>query len=143
MSDFRPLSPQLSVSPQVSPGDMKDAAAGGFALVINNRPDFEAPDQPTGDDIEAAARAAGLAYAAIPIGPAGIGMADIEACATLLRDSGGPVLMYCRSGTRSAHLATLATALLGGDVEGLIAEGAHFGYALEPLRDACRRLAGG
>ena len=85
----------------------------------------------------------GLGYAAIPVGPAGIGMADIEACAALLKGATGPVLMFCRSGTRSAHLATLATALLGGDADGLIAEGARFGYALEPLRDACRRLSGG
>lgn len=140
MSDFRPLSHRLAVSPQVNADDMKHAAARGFTLIINNRPDFEAPEQPTGAEIAAAAEAAGLGYAAIPVGPAGISMADIEACAALLRDSEGPVLMYCRSGTRSAHLATLSTALLGGDFDSLIAEGARFGYGLEPLRDACQRL---
>jgi hypothetical protein len=39
--------------------------------VINNRPDFEAgPDQPTNADIQAAATAAGLAYAYLPVAPA-------------------------------------------------------------------------
>jgi len=47
-------------------------AQAGFKSVINNRPDFEGgPDQPTNASIEAAAKAAGLRYAFLPVQPAG------------------------------------------------------------------------
>ena len=46
---------------------MARAAAEGFVLVINNRPDGEDPSQPSGATIEAAARAAGLDYLHVPV----------------------------------------------------------------------------
>ena len=60
----------VSVAPQLAPEAMAEAAAAGFRSVINNRPDFEGgPDQPTSRAIEAAARAAGLEYAWLPVAP--------------------------------------------------------------------------
>lgn len=143
MTRFIPLSPDVSVSPQLMPGDLAEAARQGFGLVINNRPDGEAPDQPSGEAIRAAAVAQGLSYAAIPVGPAGLSIEMVEQCAALLRDSETPVLMFCRSGTRSANLATLAAALLGADIEPMIAAGRAGGYDLAPLRAMAARLKGG
>lgn len=143
MTRFVPLSADVSVSPQLMPGDLAEAARQGFGLVINNRPDGEAPDQPAGEAIRAAAVAQGLSYAAIPVGPAGLSIEMVEQCAALLRDSETPVLMFCRSGTRSANLATLAAALLGADIEPMIAAGREGGYDLAPLRAMAARLKGG
>ena len=70
MSDFRVLSPTMLASPQIGPAEVAEAADQGVSLVINNRPDGESPDEPQGPEIEAAARAAGLDYLAIPIGSA-------------------------------------------------------------------------
>ena len=70
MSEFRKLSDDFYASPQITPQEVSEAAAMGIALVINNRPDGEAPNQPAGADIEAATRAAGMDYLAIPIGTA-------------------------------------------------------------------------
>ena len=62
------LTPDFSVAGQLSPEAMALAAQAGFKSVINNRPDFEGgPAQPTSASIEAAARAAGLAYAYLPV----------------------------------------------------------------------------
>lgn len=143
MTRFVPLSADVSVSPQLMPGDLAEAARQGFGLVINNRPDGEAPDQPADEAIRAAAVAQGLSYAAIPVGPAGLSIEMVEQCAALLRDSETPVLMFCRSGTRSANLATLAAALLGADIEPMIAAGREGGYDLAPLRAMAARLKGG
>ena len=74
----------------------------GIALVINNRPDGEAPDQPAGADIEAHPRCR-MDYLAIPIGSAGFSEPQ-EKAAKALAASQGPVLGYCRSGTRSTLL---------------------------------------
>ena len=62
MTDFRRVTDDFSVSPQIDLEDMAAAAAQGFTLVINNRPDGEQPGQPTSAEVEAAAKAAGLDY---------------------------------------------------------------------------------
>ncbi len=102
---LRTLTPSLSVAPQLSPEAMAEVARLGFKSVINNRPDFEAgPTQPTSAQIEAAAQEAGLAYRYQPVGPAYQSPAEVEAFAALLQELPGPVLAFCRSGTRSAKL---------------------------------------
>lgn len=100
MTQFRRVTDQLSVSPQIGLDDLSTAAAEGFKLVINNRPDGEDPSQPTSAEVEAAARAAGLDYVHIPVrgGPT---PDQVEANHRAVEAAGGPVLAFCRSGTRS------------------------------------------
>ena len=142
MSDFRTLSADYSVAPQISIEDVAEAKAAGFALLVNNRPDGEEPSAPQGDDIAHAAAAEGLAYAAIPIGHAGFSHAQIDALDKLLAAATGPILAYCRSGTRSTHLWALARARAGEDVEGIVAAAAKAGYDLTGLRPMLDALAG-
>ena len=67
MTRLNPLSDQVSVSPQVWPGDIPALAERGVVLLINNRPDHEQPDQPTSAEIESAARDLGLTYVHLPV----------------------------------------------------------------------------
>ncbi|MDP1874517.1 TIGR01244 family sulfur transferase [Phenylobacterium sp.] len=130
MTLFRRVTDQFSVSPQIAVDDVAAAAAQGVVLIINNRPDGEDPAQPSGAGIEAAARAAGLDYIAIPVrgGPdAGQVLAQREA----VDQADGPVLAYCRSGTRSIVTWALGQAQDGAmDRQTLIALGAEAGYDL-------------
>jgi uncharacterized protein (TIGR01244 family) len=99
------LSPEVCVAPQLQPEAMSWAAAAGFRSVINNRPDFEeGPAQPTSATIEAAARAAGLAYAHLPVQPGYQSPEEIARFAELLAQLPKPILAFCRSGTRSGKL---------------------------------------
>jgi len=105
------LSADVCVAPQLDPSAMAWAAQAGFKSVINNRPDFEGgPDQPTSAMIEAAAIAAGLRYAHLPVAPAVQTPDEIARFAALLADMPKPVLAFCRSGTRSGKLYRAATA---------------------------------
>lgn len=105
------LSDDLSVAPQLLPGAMAAAAQAGFRSVINNRPDFEhGPDQPTSADMQAAAQAAGLAYAHLPVAGGYQSPEEIAAFAELLRNLPRPVLAFCRSGARSTKLYHAARA---------------------------------
>ncbi len=138
---FIALTPEISVAPQIGPDDCAAVRAAGFTAIINNRPDGEAPGQPSGATIAAACAQAGLAYAAIPIGPAGMGPDDIAAMADALAAAPGPVLAYCRSGTRSTHLWALAEASRGGDPFALVEAAAAGGYDIAGLLPMLHRLA--
>ena len=138
---IRRLDAHVSVAPQLAAGDLSDAARDGFAVLVNNRPDGEAPGQPDGDVIAGAAAAAGLAYHAIPVSPAGMGRAEVAAMAAVLDDAAGPVLAFCRSGTRSTHLWALARASRGDSPDRLIAAAAAAGYDIEGLRPTLMQLA--
>jgi len=62
------MTADIAVAGQLDPAAMAEAAAAGFRSVVNNRPDFEGgPAQPTSASIEAAALAAGLSYAFLPV----------------------------------------------------------------------------
>lgn len=131
---FRKLDDTISVAGQIEPADIAEAARQGFTFVVNNRPDHEAPGQPTSAEMEAAAKAAGLGYAAIPITHAGFNEGQVVAMGEALGKAGGPVLAFCRSGTRSTLIWALARARAGDDQAELSAKAASAGYDLSPIR---------
>lgn len=135
------LSPTVSVSPQIAPEDCAGLAAQGITTIINNRPDNEAPGQPSGAEIEAAARAAGMGYVAIPVDHSGFGPAQVVAMVDAMAAALGPVLAYCRSGTRSTHLWALAEASCGADPMALIKAAAGAGYDIAMMAGTLRQLA--
>lgn len=131
---FRTLDDTISVAGQIAPADMVEARTQGFVAIVNNRPDGEQPGQPSGAEIEAAARAAGLAYTAIPVDHSGMRESQVAAMAEVLEQAPGPILAFCRSGTRSTYLWALARARLGDDADTLVEKAANAGYDLSPLR---------
>ncbi|NML07276.1 TIGR01244 family sulfur transferase [Sphingomonas sp. G-3-2-10] len=136
---IRTIDDSISVAPQISPEDVAGLAAAGFTGIVNNRPEGEEAGQPEGDAVAAAAKAAGLSYVAIPITHAGFSAPQVEAMAAALASASGPVLAYCRSGTRSCNLWALAAASTGGDPDTLTAKAAGAGYdisGIRPLLDA-------
>ena len=106
------LTPNICVAPQLTPEAMAEAAAMGFKSVVNNRPDFEhGPDQPTSAAIEAAAKAAGMAYRHLPVTGGYQSPEEIAAFARLLEELPRPLLVFCRSGARSTRLFVQAQQL--------------------------------
>lgn len=130
---FRKIDDSISVSPQIMVDDVARAAELGFTAIINNRPEGESADQTEGDAIEVAAHAAGLSYVAIPITPGRLGEAEAAAMGAALAAASGPVLAYCRTGTRSTLMWALARARAGDDVAQLAAKAAAAGYDISPI----------
>lgn len=130
---FRQIDETISVAPQISTDAVAAAAAQGVTLIINNRPDGESDDQIEGAAIETAARAAGLDYVAIPVTHAGFAAWQVDAMCAALDNAAGPVLAYCRSGTRSTLLWALAQASKGAHPAVLQEKAAHAGYDLSPI----------
>jgi len=128
---FIKLDDSVFVAGQIVPEDVAEAARMGIVSIINNRPDGEESGQPSSVEIKAAAQAANLAYIHIPIA-GGFSEDQVAAMADALEH--GPVLAFCRSGTRSTYLWALARAAEGADGEALIATASAAGYDLGPLR---------
>jgi sulfide:quinone oxidoreductase len=104
------LTTGLSVSEQITPADMTAIKDAGFRSIICNRPDAEGPDQPGHEEMEAAATKAGLQFRYLPVTPGIVLDETAEAFGAALTDLPGPVLAYCRTGTRSATLWSLSEA---------------------------------
>jgi uncharacterized protein (TIGR01244 family) len=130
MTDFRHVTDDLSVAPQIGVADVAEAKRLGFTTIINNRPDGEEPSQPPGAEIEAAAKVAGLAYVHIPVRGAP-GPAEVEAVRQVVDAAEGPVLAFCRSGTRSITTWSIGQAMSGAMSRGdLVSLGRQAGYDL-------------
>lgn len=139
MLDIRRIDDRISVAPQIDPEDIPAIKAAGFVAIVNNRPDGEEDGQPGGDAVRAAAEDHGLAYTAIPITHAGFSMPQVTAMIDALGAANGPVLAYCRSGTRSCNLWALSQAGLGAEPDELTSQARGAGYditGLRPLMDA-------
>ncbi len=131
---FRTLTSDIFVSPQIGVDAVAEAKALGVTLIINNRPEGESDDQVPGAEIEAAARAAGMKYVAIPITHSGFSQPQVEAMVAALEGAEGKILAYCRSGTRSTLLWALAESAQGGDPDALTNMAAKAGYDVGPVR---------
>ncbi|BAP79017.1 pyridine nucleotide-disulfide oxidoreductaseclass-II [Pseudomonas sp. MT-1] len=110
MQTLKRLTPFISVAAQLDPADMALLAGSGFRCVINNRPDNEGEGQPSSNAIRAAAEQSGLEYHHLPVVSGQISDTDVAAFRALLERVKGPVLAFCRTGTRSASLWALAEA---------------------------------
>ena len=102
--DLKKITDKTSVSPQITPQDMAAIKEAGFRAIICNRPDGEGADQPSFEEIEKAAKKAGIEAAYVPITSGMVRDEDVTAFGTALKGLPRPVLAYCRTGTRSATL---------------------------------------
>lgn len=141
MTDFRRLSDTIWASPQISTAELAEAAAQGFTMVVNNRPDGESDDQPDGAAIQQAATELGLGYASIPVDHSGFSEPQVAAMAQALERADGKVLAYCRSGTRSTFLWALAEASRGKDPAALAQAAHEAGYDISPAAPMLDMLA--
>ena len=127
---FRQLDERTLVAGQIGAAQVLEAKAEGVTMVVNNRPDNEDPGQPTSDEIEAAAREAGLDYRHIPI-VRGMGPTDVEAMREALALVGdGKLLAYCRSGMRSTLAWAVACREEGVPREELERRAGEAGFSL-------------
>lgn len=135
MVDIIQLEPDIAVAPQLVEADFAEIAARGFRSVVNNRPDGEAPDQLPNAQAEAAARRHGLAFRYQPVKNGNVTDDDVvNTFSRLMDELPGPILFYCRTGTRCTILWTQAAAPRLG-VDEVLSVAHNAGYELDFLRD--------
>ncbi len=142
MTDFRRVTDDFFVAPQIEEADVAAAAAAGFRTLVNNRPDGEQDRQLPSADSERAAQTCGLHFFAIPVAgdPSPAAVAALE---EVLEAAPRPVLAYCRSGTRSVRLWAMASVKSGAMSPDTAIEAARgAGYDLGPMAAMLRALRG-
>ncbi|WP_428156551.1 TIGR01244 family sulfur transferase [Brevundimonas sp.] len=139
---FMPLSVTFSVAPQLTAADVAEAGRYGFRAIIDNRPDGEEPGQPTAAEMRALAASHGLGFAHVPTLGGAVSDEHVAQMAEALARLNGPVLAYCRTGTRAATLWAL-TQSGSQTADALIATAADAGYDLSPLRLRLNARRGG
>ena len=109
MTEFRALSPRFSVAAHIEAGDLLKARAEGFHTVINNRPDEEQGVTFASKEAGSLARTNELEFIYLPTENHLIYRDEtIERFIGALEGQSGPVLAYCKSGTRCTILWALA-----------------------------------
>ena len=131
--NMRKLSPRFFVSEQITTADLGVASAQGIKTVINNRPDNEAQGQPRSADLAAAAEELGMQFVNLPVVAGRLTDENIDQFERANRTLQGPILMYCRTGTRSTCLWALNEAKTL-DVDAVMATTAQAGYDLTAMR---------
>ena len=134
----RQLDENTLVSGQIRPEDVPALKALGVTLIVNNRPDNEDLGQPESDEIEAAAKDAGIDYHHVPIAR-GLGASDIEAMREAMHAVGsGKLLAFCRSGNRSTLAWAVAKSEDGMSREELDRCVSQAGFDLGPVAHLLR-----
>jgi len=134
------LAPGLSAAGKLDRTDIEALAASGVRTIINNRPDDEDPGQLPAADAHNLAAAHGIAYHHIPFTAATLTRADVDAFAAALRSAPQPIVVHCRSGTRSTLIWALTRLREGADPNALIAEAASHGIDIAALPAIAARL---
>lgn len=129
-TEIRQVSDDFSVSAQLTEEDVRELARLGVKSLICNRPDGEAADQPNVSEIESAAAEAGLALAYLPVVSGNFSAADIADFLAALQRLPAPTHAYCRTGTRSITLWSLAQLRQGREPRDLLDTAARLGYDL-------------
>ena len=105
------LTPGFAVASQIKGDDVAALAAQGFQTIIAVRPDGEDLLSPTALQIQMRAGHAGLTFLHVPATAHDVTDDEtVDRFEQALSGARGPVLAYCKSGTRSALLWGLAAA---------------------------------
>ena len=134
------LAPGLSAAGKLDRNDIEALAAAGVRTIVNNRPDDEDPGQVPAAEARSRAEAHGIAYHHIPVTAASLTRADVDAFAKVLASAAQPVVVHCRSGTRSTLLWALTRMRKGDDPFALVGEAARHGIDIAALPAIAARL---
>lgn len=128
------VTPKFSVSPQIQKSNVPAIVDAGFSKIVNNRPDGEAPDQPPSLHLMTAVSNTGMGYLHVPVSGSNISAQDIAVFRQALQSANGPVLAFCRTGTRSIKLWALCE-VDNQSVYDVIRIAARAGYDLSDFSD--------
>lgn len=134
---YRVIEPGLAVAGQPSPEALGRLKEMGFRTVVNLRTQQEgaAQERPV-------VEAQGLRYVSVPVSPATLGLADVQAVEGVLADPAArPVLLHCASSNRVGAVWAVIQARKGKSLAEAEAAGAEAGMRPN-MQGVVRRVLG-
>lgn len=109
-SPLKQLDSGYFVAGQLTPADVPALKAQGVQVIVDMRPDGEAPDQPTSAQMQQVAQQHGMAFFYIPVQHGAISAESVGLLQQVIAGKPGKVAAYCRSGKRASRTYALALA---------------------------------
>jgi uncharacterized protein (TIGR01244 family) len=134
------LAPGISAAGNLTHADIDALATRGVRTIVNNRPDGEDPGQLAAAEARRIAEAHGIAYHHIPFTAATLTRAEVDAFQQVLASAPQPLVVHCRSGTRSTLLWSLVKMREGANPMTLIGAAARHGIDIASLPAIAARL---
>jgi sulfide:quinone oxidoreductase len=125
--EIKKIDERFSVSAQLSIDDLDALSADKVEILVCNRPDHEAADQPTFAEIEAAAKERGMEAVQLAFKPAELRHDQVVEFGQLL-NSGKKIHGYCRTGNRSTNIWAASQVNLGHSLAAVASEAAVTGF---------------
>jgi sulfide:quinone oxidoreductase len=111
MTEIVHLTPAFAVSPQLTADDVTAIAALGFRAIVAVRPDGETSSEANAETVAALAEARGMSFRYAPASSHDLMEPEtVSRFEAAVKGLEGPVLAYCKSGTRAAIVWALAAA---------------------------------
>lgn len=107
--DIKSLDNDFSVAGQIQITDVAEIARQGFRSIVCNRPDGEGNDQPLFEEIRRAAELENVEVRYLPVESGKVRDEDAREFEAETQELPRPVLAFCRTGTRSVTLWSLAS----------------------------------
>ena len=135
------LDSTLTASAQIEEGDLDELKTLEISLLVCNRPDGEADDQPAFEALASQAHARGIEMLSLPFAAGKQTPQQVDEFAQLLvnaESENRKVHAYCRTGNRSTCLWSAAKVSGGADPESILASAKEAGFdvseAIKPYR---------
>lgn len=126
------ITDRFSVSNQITPADVANLAEAGVSLIVCNRPDGEAANQPPFSAINAAAEQAGISAVAIAFKSGELRKEQLNDFREMLAGKEN-IHAYCRTGNRSFSVYAAAAASTGVPQQDILEQSRLVGFDVAEL----------
>lgn len=106
------ISDGVFLTSQLTPDHLRYLRRMRIFTIVDMRPDGEAVDQPSSDDMKRAAEARGMEFHYIPVPHESLPDEAVSSLRTVLEERSRSMVLYCRTGRRAVRLFALASASL-------------------------------
>ncbi len=129
---------------QLTPDHLSYLRRKRVLTVVDMRPDGEAADQPSSDEMKRASEARGIEFHYIPVPHDTLPDEAADSLMSVLETQHGKTVLYCRTGRRAVRLLALASASqgYGPDADEIQEMVRTAGFTADDLKDnIARRIA--
>ena len=124
--NIKNINDNIYISGQINLNMIYEFKKTGIDIIINNRPDNEEINQLKSIDIKQLTDSLNMEYYNIPFFGSNVQPDQISLLANILKSNNKRVLLFCKSGTRSALIWGLSS--VGSDIKDVIKYISNMGY---------------